>query len=62
MSDPEEDRYSEDSENIEEEGLGKLEEPSHRHILWSMSNTDILYTTGLRSQINLLLEVCLHEL
>jgi hypothetical protein len=49
MSDPEEDRDSEDSDNIEEEGLGKLEEPSHSHILWSMY-TFVLYSAGLRSQ------------
>ena len=33
MSDPEEDRNSNDSDSIEEEGLGKLQEPSHSQML-----------------------------
>jgi len=33
MSDPEEDRNSNDSDSTEEEGLGKLQGPSHSQML-----------------------------
>ena len=45
MSDPEEDRDSDDSDSNEEEGLGKLQRPSLNHMLLLKSHTHLSDTS-----------------
>jgi hypothetical protein len=59
MSDTEEDRDSEDSDNAEGEGLGKLEVSGH-FMLQIKHTCFVLYWS--QTQCSLLLEVCLCQL